>query len=49
MSRHTQGPALLDEEAWDAPDHLTDDDLHAAAGPDWRRRPAFHDPAEDEG
>lgn len=27
---------LLEAEAWDAPDHLTEDDCLAETGPDWR-------------
>ena len=41
-------PTLLDADAWDVPDHLTDDDVHAEAGPDWRRSPSVRDDLEDE-
>ncbi len=36
-SRDLKPLAILDEDAWDMPDHLTDDDFHREAGPDWRR------------
>jgi hypothetical protein len=48
MTRRAPRQALLDQDVWDAPDRLTDDDLHAATGPDWRRRPVFQDRLEDE-
>lgn len=36
---HPRGPRmapLLDDEAWDAPDHLTEHDCLDETGPDWR-------------
>ena len=35
--RGRSDPELLDEEAWDAPARLTDDDLFTHGGGDWRR------------
>ena len=37
MDLAPQPLALLDEEAWEAPHHLTEDEAHVVAGPDWRR------------
>ena len=48
MTRRAPGPALLDEDVWDVPDRLTDDDLRITAGPDWRRRPTSNDLTEKE-
>jgi hypothetical protein len=39
---------LLDEDAWDCPDYLTDVDLHAHAGPGWRREASVLDDREDD-
>ena len=39
---------LLDEDAWDNPGRLTDADIHAHAGPGWRRGEVALDDPEDE-
>ena len=39
---------LLDEDAWDAPRRLTDDDLYDHAGPGWRRAHPTHMDMEEE-
>lgn len=39
---------LLDEEAWDAPRRLSDDDLYDHAGPGWRRADPTHMDTEDD-
>ncbi len=41
-------PRLLDEEAWDSPDRLTDADLFAHAGAGWRRGDGVLDDPEDD-
>ena len=41
-------PEMLDREVWEAPARLSDDDLYAQAGPDFRRAPCpLHEPEED--
>lgn len=34
---------LLDAEAWDSPDRLTEEEWRLEAGPDWRRAPGKYD------
>ncbi len=41
-------PWLLDPEVWDNPGRLTDADLFAHAGPDWRRGDTALDDPEDD-
>jgi len=39
---------LPDMDLWDTPDRLTDADIHAEAGPGWRRTAlALDDPEDD--
>ena len=38
---------LLDEETWEAPHRLTEDEAHAVAGPDWRRSRAAPETLEN--
>lgn len=42
--RFASDPLLLDEDVWDAPDHMTADECLDATGVDWRRaEPSDHD------
>ena len=48
LSHERAEPSLLDAEAWDSPDRLTDLDLFAEASPGWRRSAAPLDDPEDD-
>lgn len=47
-SRDRVDVLLLDEDAWDSPDRLTDADLYTHAGPGWRRGDSVPDDPEDD-
>lgn len=47
-TRRFPAPRLLDREVWEAPFRLSDEELYAHAGPDFRASPRPVDELEDD-